>query len=522
MRRDLQALESQVFDLAVVGGGIHGAAVARDAALRGLSVCLVERDDFGAATSGNSLGIVHGGLRDLKSLDLPRLREMARERRAWLHTAPHLVAPLPVLVPFGRPGDPSRAALAAALPLYDLLTADRNRGLSAGRRIPRSRLLGRSEALTRAPWLEGIQGAALFHDARMLDPDRLTLAVVQGAAEAGAVVVNRVEARRLVVAGERVAGLEAVDREGGGALRVRARVVVNAAGPWADALAPGTGGPRLLAMNVVVRRPLLPAPLAVALPGRGRLHFLAPWGEAAAVGTGYWPVEGPEAPVESDRVRAFLEEVGPVGGAPLGEAEVSRVLAGVLPGEGEPARRARVVAHPRPAGLLSVVGVKYTTARAVAERAVDEALRLLGRRAPCRTASVLLPGAGDAPPAGSGLEVRLAARYGARWPEVVRLAVEAPDLGRPLAPGTPVTGAEVAHAVRAEMALTLADVAIRRTALAASGWPGDAAVAAAARVAAREAGWDATRTAREVAALREALLGWRARPAPAWSSAPPR
>ncbi|HEX7124333.1 MAG TPA: glycerol-3-phosphate dehydrogenase C-terminal domain-containing protein, partial [Thermodesulfobacteriota bacterium] len=157
------------------------------------------------------------------------------------------------------------------------------------------------------------------------------------------------------------------------------------------------------------------------------------------------------------------------------------------------------------------------------ERAVDLAVRRLGRRArPASTAATPLPGAGAAPEASSAFEARVAARYGALWPEVAAHAAARPELGRPLADGTPVTGAEVVHAVREEMAVTLTDVALRRTGLAASGWPGDAVVAAAGRLAAREAGWDATRTAREVDALRRVLAGWREPRRPAWSSAPRR
>ncbi|HEX7126962.1 MAG TPA: FAD-dependent oxidoreductase, partial [Thermodesulfobacteriota bacterium] len=336
MRRDLSALDGRPFDLVVVGGGIHGAAVARDAALRGLAVSLLERDDFGAGTSGNSLGIVHGGLRDLKAADVARLRLMAAERRAWLTIAPHLVRPLPVLVPFGGRRRPGRAALAAALPLHDLLTADRNRGVAADRHVPRGRLLGRAETLGRAPWLApDVEGAALVHDARMLDPDRLTLAVVRGAVEAGAVVANRVEATGLRLARGRVAGVTARDRLSGRDLDVRARVVVNAAGPWADWAGVRVAGPLALAMNVVLRRPGLAGETAVALPGDGtRLYFLAPWGDGAvSLGTGYWPHGPAPASVapDAETVRSLLAQLGRSLGEPLAEDDVTRVLAGLLP-----------------------------------------------------------------------------------------------------------------------------------------------------------------------------------------------
>ncbi len=154
---------------------------------------------------------------------------------------------------------------------------------------------------------------------------------------------------------------------------------------------------------------------------------------------------------------------------------------------------------------------------------MDLAVSRLARRArAAATATTPVPGAGAAPTAGSPFEVRLASRYGALWPEVAAHAAGRPELALPLAEGTSVTGVEVVHAVRVEMALVLADVALRRTGLAAAGWPGEAAVAAAARLMGREAGWDATRTEREVALLRQALLGWREPRSPAWSSAPRR
>lgn len=555
MRRDLAALAARPFDVVVVGGGIHGAAVARDAALRGLAVALLERDDFGAGASGNSLGIVHGGLRYLQRADLRRVRESVRERRAWLATAPHLVRPLPVLVPTWRGRGRPRALLAAALLLNDLLSAGRNRGVAPEARLPRGRVVSRREALGLAPWLDpaGLTGGVVFHDARMVDPDRLTLAVVRDAVEAGARVANHLEAERLLLRGGRVEGVRAVDRFSGARLDVRSRLLVDATGGWgAPWLVGGSaaGLPASLArgMNVVVGRPLVVGEHAVGLPGPGaRFYFVAPWGGVSAIGTAYrpWTPAGHDRGPDAAWAWRFLAEVGPaLGDARPVEAEVTRLLVGLLPCDDTTGRRlssrARVIDHGRqrgPEGLLSVIGVKYTTARAVAERVVDLVVRRLGRKAQaCVTRARPLPGAPGEPveawlgralgcrPAGVSVEAarRLLARHGRGADEVLSLIRESPGLGAAL-PGAPaLIRAEVVHAVRREMACTLADIVVRRTGLAQAGAPAEVAVAACASLAAAELGWDAGRLGREREALRTLVSGWRVAPPPLSSTGRPR
>src|SRR5687768_952772 len=267
MRRNLTDLGGTEHDLLVIGGGIQGACIAWDAALRGLRVALVERDDFGAATSANSLRIVHGGLRYLAHGDLVRMRESIRERSALLRVAPGLVEPLPVLVPTGLPGVPGKAAFAAALALTHLLSLNRNHQVDAARRIAAGRILSRAECLRLCPALgaDDISGGALWYDARMTRPERLSLAFVASAAAAGAQVANYAEAETFEVSGDAVRSVGVVDRLTGRREQVRARHIVIAAGPWTAALASKAGGPAdapgrapryALAMNLVIGRRL--------------------------------------------------------------------------------------------------------------------------------------------------------------------------------------------------------------------------------------------------------------------------
>jgi glycerol-3-phosphate dehydrogenase len=471
VRRDLAALAAREWDLAVVGGGIYGAAVAWDAAQRGLSVALVEREDFGSGASWNSLKTIHGGMRYLQKLDLGRLRESARERAILLAIAPEVVRPLPFVVPTYGHGATGREALALGLRLNDWLTRDRNRGLPPSHRIPGARTVSAGEALRLVPGLErrGLTGAALWHDAQASSTERLTLGFVHAAADAGGLPANHAEAVALLRGAGRVAGVAVRDTLGGGSIEVRARVVVNAAGPWADDVLARAGlarprAPLLRARNVVLRRPPAVA-FAVGARSEGRFLFHVPWEGRTIVGTSYEPAgEPPSDPM------AFLDEASrafPWAG--IGRADAALVHEGLVPGRnGASGLSTRPRLHDHEAedgipGLVSLQGVKYTTARAVAERAVDLALRRIGRAAPpCRTALTPLP---KARPLAGSLEER------------ARLAV------------------------RDEMALTLADAVLRRLDLGTAGAPPEADLAAVVRVMAGELGWSAAREQSERAGL---------------------
>ena len=495
MRRDLSELGRVEHDVLVIGGGIQGACIAWDAALRGLDVALLERDDFGAATSANSLRIVHGGIRYLARGDLPRMRESIRERSTLLRVAPGLVEPLAVLIPTGRPGVPGRAAFGVALALTHLLSPTRNRDLDPSRRIGAGRIVSSRECRRLFPALDPgtFDGGALWYDARMTRPERLTLAFVRSAASVGAQVANHAEVESFEVRSGVVRSVRVVDRLTGTRHEVRARHVVVAAGPWTDELAgragsddgaaPGT--PRhALALNLVIGR--RPAEVAVGLrsasasdgdPGGsgGRFLFLAPQERSTLLGTWYGVAEegGDPAPALDRGAESLLAEFNlACPGLELASSDVVGRQWGRLPLKAgfESGASATLAERPRvrgpgggrPDNLVTVEAVKYTTARAVAQDVVDGMLASMGlRQRACRTATTPLVGA------------ELSQK-------------ERPSLAQ-----------RVLQAVREEMAMTLEDVVYRRTELGDPPGPDRDAVGLAARIAGDELGWDEQRRAAE-------------------------
>ena len=471
MRRDLTTLAGREHDLLVIGGGIYGAAAAWDAAQRGLAVGLIEASDFGSGVSWNSLKTIHGGLRHLQRLELGLTRESMRERRAWLRIAPDIVRPLAFLVPTYGHGLEGRGALALVLLANDWLTPDRNQGLPPERQIGRGRVLSAREVRELVPGLpdRGLTGGAVWTDAQVTSSERLLLGLLHAAAAGGAALANHAEAVGLLRCGPRIAGARVRDREGGSELEVRARVVVNAAGPGMHAILCLAGiahppPPLLEAMNLVLRRRLL-ATHALGARSDGRYLFLVPWRDRTIVGTAYAPAGEPL------RAADFLAEVSrayPWAG--LGSEDIALVHRGRVPGHRADALQDRplILDHETDdgvAGLISVLGVKYTTARGVAERVLDLAVSRLSRRVSrCRTAETPLP---EARPLDGSLE------------EQARCAV------------------------REEMALHLADAVLRRLDLGSAGPPDPAALDAVARGMAEELAWSEGRVADERRALAE-------------------
>ncbi len=546
MHRRPSALVGREFDVLVIGGGAAGAAAAREATLRGLSVALIEREDFGSGSSAQCFKVVHGGIRYLQHADVPRLRTSCRERSIFLAIAPHLVAPLPFAIPtYGR-GRSGRSLLQAGMWAYDALTADRNRHLAdPSRRIARTRFLGREETLGLFPLLErrALTGAAVFEDGQMYNPPRLVLAFIAAAEERGAVVANHVEAERLLRKGSRVTGVIARDRLSGDALEIRARVTVNAAGPWAEALlgrfeaGPVGGTYSRDACFVIGRAASASMALAVqghtrdsdALVGRAARHlFLVPWRGRTLVGV--WHTVVPRDPdgvgLTHEELGGFIEEINtalPALG--VGISDVRRACFGLVP-FGEASRQhpgalsfgkqSRITDHRERgiSGLITAISVRYTVARVDAIAAVKLACDQLGRRfASCGSATQPLPG-GDiedfphferelglhlARPLCDETRRALARNYGTRAARVLALGEADPMLRRCLT-GTHVLAAEIAYAAREEMAQSLADVVLRRTELGTDGHPGEEALEEAGRLMAHECGWSARRAAEERAA----------------------
>jgi glycerol-3-phosphate dehydrogenase len=543
VKREIAALCAERHDLIVVGGGIYGAAAAREAALAGLRVALVERGDFGSGTSWNSFKIIHGGIRYLQQLDLRRLRKSLRARRRFLRLAPHLIEPLHFALPAQGSGRKGRLALRIGGLAYDLASADRNLGVASARRIPRTRLYTREELARLAPHLEcpGTTGALGWWDAQMYSSERVLVEFLLAAAELGAQIANRVEVVSFLTGRARVDGVAAFDRASGREIELRADHVLCCTGPDSFPLhardrALERPPPELSrAANLVLRQRLFDC--AVALPVRGaaagqgeQTLFAAPWRGRTLVGTLHLPLEpGGRCALRESELEQWLAAVNRLlPRAPLVRSDVALVHVGIQPVARWDARSGLPVHAPEAiwidhaerdgiAGLSTLVGVKYTEAPEEARAAVERIAAVLGRGAfPAR--EPLLPGArGDVSAAalcaqrersGAGVSEaqarHLAASYGAIAPSVLELAPDSANL-QPLAPESPVCGAELVRAFREEMAQSLADAVLRRCELGARGDLDDATQGACAEVAARELGWNRERRDAELAALRAEL-----------------
>ena len=472
------------FDVLVIGGGITGAGIALDAAARGLSVALAEKDDFAAGTSGRSSRLVHGGLRYLEQRDFGLVRESLRERGILFRLAPHLVRPVSMYMLAGDLR--TRATYRAGLTAYEVLAAGRNIGyhtsVSAGRVAQAIPGLG-----------EPSRGFRYFEC--QTDDARLTIEVARAAHAAGARLANHARVTGLLGEG-RVTGAAVTDEMTGQGFEVRARAVVNATGIWAERvaqLAPGSGGVQLRpskGVHLVFAPGAVRTTAAVVAPsaaGDGRYLFIVPWEDRVYAGTTDTPYQGDlDAPAAGDADRDYI--LAAVAGVFPGvsDRDVVASWAGLRPllaqddaddaKSSDLSRKHAVVTGPF--GLHTITGGKLTTYRAMAEDLVDRVAAELGGASPCRTRQIPLGLHGPAAAAVRlardevrrlGLPprtaVRLVQRYGDDWRQAARLIAEDSSLGEPAAGGLPVLGVEVALARSREMALTDEDVYVRRTRL---------------------------------------------------------
>jgi glycerol-3-phosphate dehydrogenase len=501
------------WDVVIVGGGATGAGVAVDAASRGYDVLLVEQHDFGKGTSSRSTKLVHGGVRYLEQGNIALVMEALRERGRLLQNAPHLVRDLPFVVPTYSWWESPFYGL--GLKVYDLL---------AGRyRFGPSRRLSRAEVLRRLPMIrnDGLRGGIVYHDGQF-DDARLLVNLLMTAAGHGAAVVNYVRVTGLTRDADGfVAGVTARDEEGGAEFHAAARVVVNAAGPFCDAVrrladpaavpmvAPSQGA------HLVFDRSFLPGDSAIMVPHTpdGRVMFAIPWHGHTLVGT--TDVAVPAAPLEPTATDQEIDFILDTAGRYLARrptrADVLSVFAGIRPlvkgrGTANTAALSRDhTIHIDRTGLLTITGGKWTTYRNMAEDAVDQAATL-GRldERPCGTKDLRIHGHDEDADRFGPLAV-----YGSDAPAIQELQRADPALAARLHPALPTTGAEVVWAARAEMARSVEDVLARRTR--ALFLNARAALAMAPRVAdllARELGRDGAWQAGQVRAFEELARGY--------------
>jgi glycerol-3-phosphate dehydrogenase len=491
----LAALERDEFDVVVIGGGITGAGVALDAASRGYSVALVEKADYASGTSSRSSKLVHGGLRYLQNFDLGLVREALVERQLMVNLAPHLVHPLPLLIPAFDGKRPDRLA-GVGLNMYDVMSRERRRTRRRGReRDPdywspeRHRTIDAEETIEQLPALAGRKptSAYLFYDCQT-DDARLVLTVLGEAERFGAVCANSVEASGLVERDGRAAGVLCRDALGGAEFELCADNVVNATGVWADRIRPDelhdeAEVPRIepsRGTHVTVAQDRLPVVSGAIVPSAGgRFIFVLPWLGRTLIGTTDEAYEGDfdHVPPGAADVDYLLDAVNEFFATSLTPEDLTGAYAGVRPliSTGDPkksvdiSRKAEL--YETSSGMITITGGKLTTWRHMAQMTVDRIVAREGREAPCRTTEIPL----GMPLAPGGLDgydqvdeqsrAHLAARYGHAAVDVMRMVSEDPSLARRIVPDLPDLLVEARFAARREQARSVADVLLRRTRL---------------------------------------------------------
>lgn len=494
------------FDLIVVGAGVNGAGIARDAAMRGLRVLLVDKGDVGGGTSAGSTRLIHGGLRYLEHFEFGLVRESLRERETLLRIAPHLVRPLPITIPVYKDSQRGWATIRAGMIAYELL--------SWGKSLPRYRMQPTEETLRKMPGLkaEGLVGSAVYFDAQVEFAERLVVENVLAALENGATVLTYTKVTKLLTEEGEVKGVQFVRRENQTDW-TRGKMVVNAAGPWIDQLlASSMNSERLISGTKgshIVVAPFQGAPEgAVYLEAASdrRPFFVIPWNGNYLIGTTDVRFEGDpdEVRAENWEVEYLLKETNhafPAAG--LSNESVLYTYSGVRPlpftkndDEQSITRRHFLREHPQFENLISVVGGKLTTYRSLAEECVDLVFRKLNKKSPsCETAHVPLPGATCEPPA--NVCQRWRRIYGSRAKELVELAKQL-DVQDPM-------GAEVVFSFDNEFATNLGDCFLRRTMIGLNANHGLSDIERAAEIGKKLLGWTQERAEREVEGYREEI-----------------
>jgi len=516
------------FDVIVIGCGINGAGIARDAAMRGLQVLVLDKGDIGGGTTSWSTRLIHGGLRYLEHGELGLVRESLLERETLFRIAPHLVKPLPILFPLYVQAARGPLMIRAGMFAYDLL--------SFGKSLPRHRMLTRDEALEQAPGLNrnGLRAAAIYYDAQVEFAERLVVENVLSAKEHGATVITYARVQKLT--GQFTdAGLvvEFIDVRTGRAFAPLGRIIVNAAGPWVDEvlsngehpskrLIGGTKGSHIIVSSFAGAPSMA---LYVEAESDKRPFFIIPWDSKYLIGTTDIRFTGDldRVEIEDDEIDYLLRETNRVvPPARLTRDSVLYTYAGVRPlpyaenkNEERITRRHFIRESRDQEGLLSIVGGKLSTYRNLAEQTVDLIGRKLGRELPkCSTAGAPLPGAEadhfhsfpEQFKRDSGLSSQISERllrvYGTRAAEVLKVAVQDKALAENFDEATGAIAAEVIFSFQQEMAETLADCLLRRTMVGLNSSVGIGADETAAAIAREYLGWPESRVQEELTAYR--------------------
>ena len=532
MKRDLDNIANQNFDVLIIGGGIHGAAIARETALAGLKTALIEKKDFSHATSGNSLKIIHGGLRYLQHLDVRRMRESVKSRKEMMRLAPHLVKPLGCVMPLYGWGLRGKEVMRTALFLNDMISYDRNYSLDACQHLPPGKILSKEQCLRYVPGLDqhGLRGGCLWYDALAINTERLALSFIHEAVDQGACIANYLRAIDFIIHNGHITGVKAQDTITSEQCEIKAKVVVNAAGPWLEknlrlsAIRYKNKQNYAKAVNIIVKKSLF-KDHAVALEGKEkRFYFFVPWRGYTMMGTSYKPYHGdPDSfGIEINDIKELVNKANTLyPPANLTIKDVTFFHAGILPMKEcseknefgvQLEKSSQVVDHGQKngiEGLISVKGVKYTTAPQTAKKVTKLILYRLNKAGKCKTflnqqgyaakdemvyQSDLYGLDGNDE---SAIVQHFKSIYGQQYNKILKYIVKDNSISW-ISEEPPLTVAEIIYFIREEMALKLSDIVFRRSDLGTAECPPLAILQNMADVMAEELSWDQNQKAEEI------------------------
>jgi glycerol-3-phosphate dehydrogenase len=485
LKRDLSRIAGETFDLIIIGGGIVGAGIARDAALRGLHILLVEKEDFACGTTSRSTRLIHGGLRYLRFFQFGLVRQDLREREILLRIAPHLVHRIRFVIPLLSSEPFYRITLPLGLFLYDILAWDK--------KVPHWERLSRAKTLAMEPALTGIfglTGSCLYYDGQAVEMERLCLENLVAAADQGACIVNHAAASGLLVREGKVTGLEIKDTLTEQTYTAKSGIVINATGHWADLVwqnlrVKSSATLRKTKGVHLFTRKISDNALVLFAKSDGRLFFVIPWGDYSLIGTTDTDYNGDPDAVFADtadvnylvtEMHHYFPDFGP--------DDIYYTMAGLRPlvaaqkkAASNTSRAHKLLDHGKiegPEGLITVMGGKITAYRAIAEETIDLVCKKKGQSIKCATASTPLPGGAASQPEKSrrlaaeigltaDIEAHLTSIYGSRTTNILDLVSADKQLGQPLAAGSKEILAQIKYAVEEEEALTVSDYLLRRS-----------------------------------------------------------
>lgn len=547
MKRNPSKLTEKNYDLVIIGGGIHGATAAWDATSRGLSVALVEKGDFGSSTSSNSQKIIHGGLRYIQHGDFKRVRESVRERKILMRIAPQIVHPVPCLIP--TYGHFMRILMHLALKIFDIISFDRNSLSDPQKHIPNGKMISKEECMRMIPGIkkDGLTGGAIWYDGQVYNTERMVLSFIRSAVNAGADIVNYTEAIDFIEEKNQIKGLKVRDMINGEELQIRAKITLNTSGPWAEQILNMLkvhNSPKiqfskmmvLVANRIFVKDYAFGIPLnetfkdGDAIVNKGyRLLFITPWRNYSLIGTAQKVFKGlpDDNKISENDIHEFISEVNRAyPHASLKRSDISFFYSGLIPIDNgdnnniKVTKQYKIIDHEDEGitGLISIIGVKYTTARDVAKNAIDMVYKKLREKTPkCNTTIKPIDG-GDIENFNdflkSSIETRpgnfspeiirhLVYNYGSEHHEILKYVNENDSLGQRINDDSPVIRAEILFGIKEEMAQKLSDVILRRTELGSAGYPGDDSLKTCAEIMAKELGWDEKRVQKEIQEVKD-------------------